>query len=150
MHGESFRSSEAAVYWLIVAAEPSRSLSLRIHTSRSAIIRTPQLLLLDEATSALDSVSERIVSETIERLIERDANGRAHRTTVLIAHRLSTVKRADKIVVIDGGRVVEEGSHDALLMLTDGVYRRLALAQDPTCVDNLVHGNASRRGVMHD
>jgi ATP-binding cassette subfamily B (MDR/TAP) protein 1 len=93
-----------------------------------AIIRSPPILLLDEATSALDSESERVVQASIDRL--RQATATLKRTTILIAHRLSTVKDADLICVIDGGVVVEQGSHAALMAL-GGVYRRLALAQDP-------------------
>jgi len=102
-----------------------------------AIVRAPRVLLLDEATSALDSESERLVSETLERLIAAGKASPAPVTVVLIAHRLSTVKHADVIVVIDAGRVVESGSHDALLANTDGLYRKLALAQDAHAADHL-------------
>jgi ATP-binding cassette subfamily B (MDR/TAP) protein 1 len=91
-----------------------------------ALIRNPAILLLDEATSALDSQSEQVVTATIERLL---AN--AQRTTVIVAHRLSTIKQADRIVVLDQGRVVEVGTHASLLHKSNGVYRSLALAQDP-------------------
>jgi energy-coupling factor transporter ATP-binding protein EcfA2 len=72
-----------------------------------ALLRDAPLLLLDEATSALDAESERLVQASLERLME-------HRTTIVIAHRLATVRAADRIVVMDQGRIVEEGRHDAL------------------------------------
>ncbi|CAJ1456642.1 unnamed protein product [Effrenium voratum] len=85
-----------------------------------ALVRKPQVLLLDEATSALDAESELQVQIAINNLV-------AHRdmTVVIVAHRLSTVKRCDKICVIQDGRVVEEGSHDQLLLRVNGHYRRL-------------------------
>lgn len=82
-----------------------------------AILRNPRILILDEATSSLDNESESLVQEALDRLMRQ-------RTTVVIAHRLSTIENADKIVVIDGGRLVEEGNHDAL-MQKEGLYYRL-------------------------
>jgi subfamily B ATP-binding cassette protein MsbA len=82
-----------------------------------ALLVDPPILILDEATSALDSASERVVQEAIERLL----NGR---TVFVIAHRLSTVVRADQILVMDQGRVIERGRHDALLA-SGGAYQRL-------------------------
>jgi len=86
-----------------------------------ALLRDPRVLLLDEATSSLDAASERLVQEALERLMEG-------RTSVVVAHRLSTVVNADRILVIDGGRVVEEGTH-AELMRLGGLYRELFEAQ---------------------
>ncbi len=86
-----------------------------------AILRDPALLLLDEATSALDAESERVVQQALERLM-------AGRTTLVIAHRLATVQKAGRIVVMDGGRIVAEGSH-ASLVAAGGLYARLAELQ---------------------
>lgn len=86
-----------------------------------AILKDPPILLLDEATSALDAESERLVQEALERLMHG-------RTTLIIAHRLATVLKADRIVVMDHGRIVGEGSHETLLA-TNPLYARLAALQ---------------------
>ena len=86
-----------------------------------ALLRDAPLLLLDEATSALDAESERLVQDALDRLME-------HRTTIVIAHRLATVRAADRIEVMDGGRIVEEGTH-AHLSRRGGLYARLARLQ---------------------
>ncbi|RYD35295.1 MAG: ATP-binding cassette domain-containing protein [Verrucomicrobiaceae bacterium] len=86
-----------------------------------AILADPRILLLDEATSALDSESERLVNEALERLMEG-------RTSLVIAHRLSTVRHADRILVFNQGRIVESGTHDELLA-QNGTYRFLVETQ---------------------
>jgi ATP-binding cassette, subfamily B, bacterial len=86
-----------------------------------AILRDPPILLLDEATSALDAESERAVQRALERLAEG-------RTTLVVAHRLATVRRADRILVLEAGRIVAEGTHDALVR-EGGLYARLAALQ---------------------
>ena len=86
-----------------------------------ALLKDPRILVLDEATSALDSESEHLVQEALERLM-------VGRTVLVIAHRLSTVRDADRVVVLEGGGVVEAGTHDDLVS-RDGVYRRLVERQ---------------------
>lgn len=75
------------------------------------LLRRPKILLLDEATSSLDTESEALVQQALDRLI-----GEGGRTIVLVAHRLSTVRNADNIAVLDKGRLVEQGTHEELLM----------------------------------
>lgn len=86
-----------------------------------AILRDAPVLLLDEATSALDAESERAVQDAVDRLSQ-------DRTTIIVAHRLATVKKADRIVVMEGGRIVATGRHDALVA-EGGLYARLARLQ---------------------
>jgi ATP-binding cassette subfamily B protein len=89
-----------------------------------AILKNPPLLLLDEATSALDAESERVVQSALEAAMQ-------DRTTLVIAHRLATVQRADRIVVLDAGRIIDQGTHTELVA-RGGLYARLAAMQFST------------------
>lgn len=83
-----------------------------------AILKDPKILLLDEATSALDAESERIVQDALDSVM-------VNRTTVVVAHRLSTIKGADVIAVVKNGAIAEQGRHNALMRIPDGVYASL-------------------------
>ena len=83
-----------------------------------AILKNAPIVILDEATSALDNKSEAIVQKALDNLIQ-------NRTVFVIAHRLSTIKNADRIAVINDGELAELGTHDQLMMLPDGIYRKL-------------------------
>jgi ATP-binding cassette, subfamily B, bacterial len=87
-----------------------------------AILRNPSILLLDEATSSLDAESEKVVQEALNVLMEG-------RTSIIIAHRLATVREVDKIYVLDGGKIVEEGTHESLSKIENGIYQNLARLQ---------------------
>jgi ABC-type multidrug transport system fused ATPase/permease subunit len=86
-----------------------------------AVLKDPRLLVLDEATSALDAESEHLVKEALERLMQG-------RTTLIIAHRLSTVADADEVAVLDGGKIVQRGDHQSLLR-EEGLYKQLVERQ---------------------
>ncbi len=90
-----------------------------------AVLRNPGILILDEATSSLDSESERLVQEALEKLMEG-------RTSVVIAHRLATVRKADKIIVLNEGRIAEQGTHEELLKNGNGLYKSLTELQFTT------------------
>ncbi|XP_031256408.1 ABC transporter B family member 2-like [Pistacia vera] len=83
-----------------------------------AVLKNPEILLLDEATSALDLESERVVQQALERLMQ-------NRTTVIVAHRLSTIKNADQISVLQNGKIIEKGTHSSLIENKDGAYFKL-------------------------
>jgi ATP-binding cassette subfamily B protein len=103
------------------------------------LLKDPRILILDEATSALDTVSERLIQRALERL-ERG------RTTIAIAHRLSTILRADQILVYDGGRIIERGSH-ATLLAKGGLYARLYREQFESAAEDAVVQAAATPGA---
>lgn len=87
-----------------------------------AVLRNPAILILDEATSSLDSESEQAVQEALQELMK-------NRTSVVIAHRLSTIRNADKIIVMEAGEIIEEGNHNELVKLENGIYQKLLKLQ---------------------
>lgn len=119
-HLDEFVSALPQKYQTIVG-ERGMKLSVgqkqRVAIAR-AILRDPAILILDEPTSALDAKTEKIVTEALEKLM-------AGRTTFVIAHRLSTVRKADVIMVFEKGRIVERGSHQELMKIENGIYRHL-------------------------
>jgi ABC-type multidrug transport system fused ATPase/permease subunit len=86
------------------------------------LIKNPSILLLDEATSALDSESEKLVQQALDELMK-------NRTSIVIAHRLSTIINADKIIVMDKGKIVEQGTHSELIQQASGYYKNLYALQ---------------------
>jgi ABC-type multidrug transport system fused ATPase/permease subunit len=101
-----------------------------------ALVRKPKVLLLDEATSALDSESEHLVQRAIDGMLARgrqtNGSGGGAMTVLIVAHRLSTVRNADKIIVIREGQVVETGTHNDLVEREDGFYSNLIKRQMET------------------
>ena len=87
-----------------------------------AVLKDPAILILDEATSALDTAGEKLVQDALDKLMKG-------RTSIVIAHRLSTVRDADRILVLDKGRVLESGTHDELIANTEGLYHGLHILQ---------------------
>lgn len=83
-----------------------------------AIVKSPKILLLDEATSALDAESERVVQDALDQVM-------VSRTTIVVAHRLTTIKGADLIAVVKNGVIAERGKHEALMGIKDGIYASL-------------------------
>ena len=87
-----------------------------------ALLKNPSILILDEATSSLDSESEKLVQEALENLMEG-------RTSIIIAHRLATIRNADAILVLNDGRIAESGTHKELLEIENGIYKNLSNLQ---------------------
>ena len=85
-------------------------------------MKNPSILILDEATSSLDSESEKLVQEALEILMEG-------RTSIIIAHRLSTIRSADQILVLDQGVIAEQGTHQELIAVENGIYKNLSNLQ---------------------
>ncbi|KAM3576986.1 hypothetical protein VYU27_001127 [Nannochloropsis oceanica] len=110
----------------------------RISIAR-AIIKDPAILLLDEATSALDNKSEKVVQEALDKLVAM-----RRRTTIIVAHRLSTIRNADVIVVLRKGRIVEQGKHDELMAMEQGHYRGLVRLQTLPNFEGGKEGGMSR------
>jgi ABC-type multidrug transport system fused ATPase/permease subunit len=96
-----------------------------------ALHRAPLIMLLDEATAALDSESERIVQAALDAALA----SHGELTKVVVAHRLATIRNADVIAVVADGVIAERGTHAQLMRLREGIYRGLAIAQDPTAAD---------------
>jgi ATP-binding cassette, subfamily B (MDR/TAP), member 10 len=94
-----------------------------------ALIKNPKIMILDEATSALDSESEQLIQQALENITK-------NRTVLTIAHRLSTIRNADKICVLDEGRVAEQGSYAALMAMPEGIFRELVQRQTFAAVSN--------------
>jgi ABC-type multidrug transport system fused ATPase/permease subunit len=85
-------------------------------------LKNPRILILDEATSSLDSESERLVQDALEKLMKG-------RTSIVIAHRISTIRKAHQILVIDAGKIIEQGTHEQLIKIEQGIYRNLSSLQ---------------------
>ena len=102
----------------------------RISIAR-AILKDPKILILDEATSAVDTETEKLIQEALDRLV-------SGRTTIAIAHRLSTLQNVDRLLVMKDGHIVEEGTHEELLSKPDGVFRRLVEMQQEVAKSRVI------------
>mmetsp|Transcript_3600 Transcript_3600/g.7957 ORF Transcript_3600/g.7957 Transcript_3600/m.7957 type:complete len:1436 (+) Transcript_3600:181-4488(+) len=111
------------------------------------LLRQPEILLLDEATSALDSESEQTVQNALDKLLSKDSSlGHSRMTTLVVAHRLATVRNADMIAVVDKGQIVETGTHDELMAIEGGGYNALVLAQQSSSS----YTNSNHGSINHD
>ncbi len=93
----------------------------RISIAR-AILNNPALLILDEATSSVDTETEKLIQDALDRLV-------SHRTTIAIAHRLSTLRKAKRLIILDKGKIIEQGTHEELAAKEDGLYSKLLRMQ---------------------
>jgi ATP-binding cassette subfamily B protein len=105
----------------------------RVAIARAILMNAP-ILVLDEATSSLDSESESYIQDSLSKLF-------VGRTVIAVAHRLSTIRKMDRIVVVKDGTIVEEGSHDLLLKIENGLYRRLWDLQATDLLPDEIEGN---------
>jgi ATP-binding cassette subfamily B protein/subfamily B ATP-binding cassette protein MsbA len=94
----------------------------RLGIARAVLVK-PRILIFDEATSNLDSQSERLIQDSMDKISQ-------NRTVIIIAHRLSTIRRSDKIIVLENGKIVEQGTHKELVSRSSGLYRKLVSLQE--------------------
>ena len=113
----------------------------RISIARALLIN-PRILILDEATSSVDSTTEKEIQKALDNLVQG-------RTTIAIAHRLSTLRKADRLIVLDRGQIIEQGSHDALMLL-DGTYRRMVETQARQEAEDKESAMSALGGRQHD
>ena len=117
-HGDALLPNQAAVASLVRRICRQERVAVLLVAFARALLADPRILILDEATSSVDTETERQIQEALERLI-------AGRTVFAIAHRLSTLRRASRLLVIADGRLVESGTHEELVAKPEGKYRRL-------------------------
>ena len=113
----------------------------RISIARALLIN-PQILILDEATSSVDSTTEKEIQKALDNLVQG-------RTTIAIAHRLSTLRKANRLIVLDRGQIIEEGSHDELMLL-DGTYRRMVETQARQEAEDKASAMSALGGRIHE
>lgn len=146
-------AAKAANAWDFIEAQPDKLNTVvgekgtqlsggqkqRIAIAR-AVVRAPRIMILDEATSALDAQSESIVQEALERVMDG-------RTSVVVAHRLSTIRNADIIALVHHGHIREKGTHEELMAIPDGAYAHLVAAQMGSAATAKLPKAASKAGL---